>query len=277
MRIRGAEFLMLLLAGSTWAGTPTRIVPLEPSLAELASRVGVAADSIVGVTAYTDFPLELKSKPSVGSYAKPNLEAIVALKPDLVLASRDGTPRETVDRLEKLGISVVTVATDTIGGLRAAYPAIGKAVGKEAGAKAALAEFDRSMDAIRIRAKTRAPLKVLLQVGEDPLVIAGGKTFLNAGLAAIGATNLYADPERTYPRVSVEDVLRKNPDVIVLVEMGGDITQFDRAEKRWRSFPKLAATRGNRIIRLRSDGLVRPGPRFPAGLTELERAVYGGN
>ncbi|MBS1963592.1 MAG: ABC transporter substrate-binding protein [Bdellovibrionales bacterium] len=259
--------------------TPKRIVPLQPSLAELAVRVGAPIEAIVGVSAYTDFPLELKKKPSIGSYAKPNLEAILALKPELVLAGRDGTPKEIVARLGKLGIPVVTVATETLAGLREAYRVVGAALRRSTEATAALAEFDGELAALRKRAETRTKAgnsaKVLLQVGEDPLVVAAGKTYLNEGLGVIGATNVYADPEQTYPRVSIEDVLKKDPDAIVLVGMGDDVAQFSRAEKRWKSYPKLAAARAGRIVLLRSDSLVRPGPRFPGGLVELERAVYG--
>jgi iron complex transport system substrate-binding protein len=254
--------------------TPKRVVPLQPSLAELADRIGVGASEIVGVSAYTDFPKALKSKPQVGSYVKPNLESIVALHPDLVLASRDGTPKELVLRLRKLGVPVVTVQTETIAGLREAYPILGAALGKSESAERALSDFDQEIEKIRERAKSRKSLRVLLQVGEDPLVVAAGKTFLNEGLKILGAINIYPDSKKTYPRVSVEDVLKKNPEAIVLVGMGEDIRQFERAEKRWGSFPDLAATRNKRVVLLRSDELVRPGPRFPVGLEKLERAIF---
>jgi iron complex transport system substrate-binding protein len=259
---------------TTFVRPPRRIVPLQPSLAELADRIGASLDEIVGVSAYTDFPPLLKKKPSVGPYAKPNLEAIVALKPELVFAGRDGTPRETVERLRKLGIPVVTVATETVAGLREAYGIVGKSLGKSGAAERALAEFDAEIKALRERAKSRPTLRVLLQVGEDPLVVAGGKTFLNEGLEILGAKNVYPDPAQTYPRVSVEDVLVKDPDAIVLIGMGDDLASFDRAIARWRSFPKLAATKWNRVVLLRSDSLVRPGPRFPAGLVQLERTLF---
>ena len=261
----------------SFAHPPKRIVPLQPSLAELADRIGATLDEIVGVTAYTDFPPLLKTKPSVGPFAKPNLEAIVALKPDLVLAGRDGTPKETVSRLRKLGIPVVTVATETIAGLRESYRIIGSALGRRAAADRALAEFDGEIEGLRARAKARPSLRVLLQVGEDPLVVAAGKTFLNEGLEILGEKNVYPDPNQTYPRVSVEDVLKKDPDAILLIGMRDDVVPFERAEKRWKSYPKLTAVKWNRVILIRSDSLVRPGPRFPAGLVQLERALYAPN
>ncbi len=257
-----------------FAKPPKRIIPLQPSLAELADRIGTSLEEIVGVSAYTDFPPLLKSKPTIGPYSKPNLEEIVALKPDLVLAGRDGTPKETVIRLRKLGIPVITVATETIAGLRESYPIIGAALGKKAEAERALADFDHDIEALKARAKNRQNLKVMLQVGEDPLVIAGGKTFLNEGLTILGCHNAYPDPKQTYPRVSVEEVLKTDPEAIILIAMGDDIASFQRAEKRWKSFPKLAATKWNRVILLHSDSLVRPGPRFPAGLVQLERTLF---
>jgi ABC-type Fe3+-hydroxamate transport system substrate-binding protein len=252
-----------------------RVIPLLPSLAEVLDRVGVPEVSVVGITEYTDFPLSYRKKPSVGSYAKPNLEQIVALKPDLILAGRDGTPDTTVKRLRKLGMPVVVVATETLAGLRETYPLVGTVMGKSSEAKIALDAFDQEMNAIRSRAKMRAPLKVLIQVGEDPLVVAAGNTFLHEGLEAIGARNIYGDLAKTYPRVSVEDVLVRNPDVIVLIGLGKDLKEFERAKKRWSTFPKLSASKTERIVVLRSDPLVRPGPRFPQGLIDLERAVYG--
>ncbi len=252
-----------------------RVIPLLPSLAEVLDRIGVPEGSVVGVTEYTDYPLGFRKKPSVGSYAKPNLEQIIALKPDLILAGRDGTPEVTVKRLRKMGIPVVVVATETMAGLRQTYGLVGTVMGKSSEAKSALESFDQEMSAIRSRAKTRPPLKVLIQVGEDPLVVAGGKTFIHEGLEAIGARNIYGGLEKTYPRVSAEDVLVRDPDVIVLIGLGQDVKEFDRAKKRWSQFSKLSAAKSGRIIVLRSDSLVRPGPRFPTGLLDLERAVYG--
>ncbi len=261
-------------AETAFVHPPRRLIPLQPSLAELADRVGASLDEIVGVTAYTDFPPLYKSKPSVGPYSKPNLEAIVALRPDLVLAGRDGTPKDLVARLRKLGIPVVTVATETIAGLRESYPILGAALGKRLEAERALADFDHDIEAIRARAKIHPSMRVMLQVGEDPLVVAAGKTFLNEGLDVLGLRNAYPDPKATYPRVSVEDVIKRDPEAIVLIGMGEDTASFARAEKRWRSYPKLAATKWNRVIFLRADALVRPGPRFPSGLEMLERALF---
>lgn len=263
---------------SLFARTPTRILPLMPSLAELVDVLGLPVDSVVGVTEYTDFPRSLKAKPSVGPYSKPNLESIVALRPDLVLASRDGTPKEIVARLRKLGFSVVTVATETLAGVRESFPIVGEALRRVEPAKVALAELDARLAALRARANGRPKKSIMLQVGEDPTVVAAGNTFLHEGLEILGLNNIYPDPKKTYPRVSVEDVLQQRPDFIVLVGMGADRNKFERAQTKWKSYPQLRAKDGKsatRISLLWSDALLRPGPRFPQGLVELESAVFG--
>ncbi len=260
------------------SASPTRILPLMPSLAELIDALEVPPSSVVGVTEYTDFPVAYRDKPSIGPYAKPNLERIAALKPDLVLASRDGTPKEIVARLRKLGFPVVTVATESLSGLRESFPIVGSALGKEGVAKRRLAQFDEKLDALRIRAKGRAPRTIMLQVGEDPAVVAAGKTFLHEGLVILGLRNIYGDAKKTYPRVAIEDVLRRRPDLIILVGMGADREKFERARNRWGVYPQLRPKEGRpgtKIALLWSDALVRPGPRFPDGLSELEKTIFG--
>ncbi len=259
---------------TTLAKAPRRVLPLMPSLAELLDALSIPPEQIVGVTEYTDFPEALRGKPSVGSYTKPSLERIVSLKPDLVLASRDGTPKSTVDRLRKLGIPVVTVATETFAGLRESFPIVGRALDRKDAAEKALARLDGEISALKSRSKNRPSKRVMLQVGEDPTVVAAGGTYLNEGLEILGLKNVYSDSKRTYPRVSVEDVLERKPSQIVLVGMGNDRKKFERAAERWRAFPQLKAA-GTRVGLLWSDALLRPGPRFPAGLVELETEIYG--
>lgn len=263
-----------------FSAAPARILPLMPSLAELVDALEVSATSVVGVTEYTDFPAPYRNKSSVGPYSKPNLERIVALKPDLVLASRDGTPKDLVVRLRKLGFPVVTVATESLAGVRDSFPIVGLALGKETVAKRKLALLDSKLDALRVRAKGRAEKSVMLQVGEDPTVVAAGKTFLHEGLGIIGLRNIYGDADKTYPRVAIEDVLRRRPDLIILVGMGADREKFERARDRWSAHRQLRPKDGHpgtRVTLLWSDALVRPGPRFPDGLAELERAAFGEN
>ena len=117
--------------------------------------------------------------------------------------------------------------------------------------------------------------RVLIQLGDEPLVVAGGKSFLNDALKTVGAVNLYDDLDKGYPRPSLEDVFRRNPDVIVVMAMGDDPGPFRRMAARWKGWPGLSAVRGDRVKVLRGDAVLRPSIRILEGLSLLERAVHG--
>lgn len=259
--------------------TPWRVVTMTPALAELAMAIGLQESNIVGVSEYTSFPSEMKSKPSIGPYSKPSLEKIIGLKPDLILASEDGTSQEIIRRLRKVKIPVMVIKTDSLTSIQEAYPILGKAFGQEVQAKIALQSLHQKSEGLKSRASARksSPTKkisVMIQVGEDPLVVTGGGNFLNEGLALLGVSNTYADAKSPYPRVSVEDVLKRNPDVILLVALGSETRAFDKAKKRWLNFSTLAAVREKRVYIIQSDALVRPGPRLPDGLIEVESVLF---
>ncbi len=264
----------------TLASTPWRVVTMTPALAELASAIGLQETNIVAVSEYTDFPVSLKLKPSIGPYTKPNVEKIVSVKPDLVLASEDGTPHDIVTRLRKLKIPVMVIRTDSLAAVEAAYPVLWKAFGQEFQGKIALETLQKKTEVLRARAAERAKkepnkrIQLLVQVGESPLVVAGGKNFLSEGLTLLGIDNAYRDARTAYPRVSVEDVLHRNPDAILLLALGDDVTIFEKAKTRWEKFKQLSAVKSNRIFILRSDALVRPGPRLPEGLEALEATLF---
>lgn len=259
--------------------TPWRVVTMTPALAEIASAIGLQSTNIVGVSEYTDFPAELKGKPSIGPYSKPNLEKIVGLKPDLVLASEDGTPHELIARLRKIMIPVMVIKTEGLDSVEASYRLLGSAFGQEFQSKLALDSLHEKIFSLKARATAREKdrarkLSVVIQVGEDPLIVAGGKNFLSEGLNILGVINTYFDAKTAYPRVSVEDVLKKNPDFILIIALGNDSAVFERAKKRWSSFSTLTAVREKHIFIVRSDALVRPGPRFPDGIGELEAVMF---
>jgi len=251
-----------------------RVIALTPALAELAMAVGLPEGNIVGVSEYTDFPAVLKSKPSIGPFTKPSLEKIVTLNPDLLLVSGDGTPREVIERLRKLKVPLLVLKTDSLKAVEEAYLALGKAFAQEVQAKLALDELKKKTEALKARAKERS-LSVVIQVGEDPLVVAGGENFLSEGLALLGLRNAYGDAKHTYPRISVEDVLKRNPDIILILSLGVGDRVFEKAKKRWSGFTELKAAKEKRIFIVKSDALVRPGPRLPDGLSEVEDVVFG--
>ncbi|MBC7385661.1 MAG: ABC transporter substrate-binding protein [Cryobacterium sp.] len=258
---------------------PERVVTLLPSIAEIALEVGLPEANLVGVSEFTDFPPSLKNKTSIGNYAKPSIERIVGLVPDLVVTDRDSA-QPVSEKLEKLKFRVLRVGTASLSDIRQAYHLVADALLRTEAGNDAIHRFDLKIDEIRLRAETRKKkeprkVRVLLTVNEEPLIVAGGKNFLDDGVALVGAENIYHDSNSAYPRVSVEDVIKRNPDVVLLLDSSTDLVRAERAKKRWLKIPGFRPAKNARVVIVKSDALIRPGPRFPSGLRDLESAIYG--
>lgn len=137
--------------------------------------------------------------------------------------------------------------------------------------------FEKSLAEIRARGKVHAahPIRVLIQLDEQPLVVAGGASFLSEALNVVGAENIYGDAKTGYPRPSIEDVLKRNPDFILVIAFGSDLKPFQRMAARWAQYPALAANQAKHIQVIFADTLLRPSMRLLEGLAVLERALYG--
>ncbi len=255
---------------------PTRIVTLMPSLAELAADfVGPHLERIVGVSEYTDYPPKLEKTTSIGPYSHFNLEKVVALKPDLVLASTGGNSRDQILHLRELGIPVVVVTTDTFEEIEASMRLVGEAMGHPKDGIRMADRFKKELISIRAQgAKRKGPRpRVLLQVGDEPLIAAGKKTFLHQALEVVGAENVYGDSDAQYPRPATEDVLHRNPDLILVLALGKDLRVFNDMAAKWKQFPKLKAVQEGHVRVLQGDPILRPSLRLLEGLSLLRKAV----
>lgn len=255
---------------------PQRIVTLAPSLGELvADFLGGNLERIVGVTEYTDYPPALQKVKSVGSYSRVSLETVVSLKPDLVLATLDGNAKDQIQHLRELGLSVVVVGTEDFSEVGASMELVGLSLGLREEGERMRRQFETGIQRIRERAQKRTGPRprVMLQVGGDPLVVVGKGSFLHSALEAVGATNLYGDSRAHYPRPSVEDVVARNPERIIVLMLGKDKAPFQAMATAWRAFPSLRAAKEKRIQVLEGDAVARPTLRLLEGLALLENAV----
>jgi iron complex transport system substrate-binding protein len=248
---------------------PHRIVTLAPSLAEVVVDLFEGDDSkIVGVSEYTDFPQKLKTKPSVGPYIKVQLEQVVKAKPDLILATKDGNDETQVNRLKKLGFNVVTVSTLNLSDVSKSILMIGNAVCKEEVAKKRIHFLENRLTELRNKAVKRKEVKkIAIQIGDDPLVMAGGNSFVSEVFAVVGLHNVYQNEAKSYPRPSREDVLLKKPDQIVFLDLDGKPEIFEAARNKWK-------TLGVASIIFRGDEVVRPSMRLLSGLEKLEKTIW---
>lgn len=261
--------------GAGPATNPQRIVTLIPSLGELAAEILESTDRIVGVSEYTDYPESLKSKPVVGPYHKANLEAVVGLKPDLVLASEDGNAKDQVERLRELRIPVLVVKTSTFKDVTDSFVSVGRVLGKAARGNELAKTFRKRLSEIEARGKKRKPVTVLFQIGDEPLVVAGKGTFLTEALDVVGAKNVYADSRDPYPRVAYEDAVKRNPERILILEMNAEKEAFAKMIRQWERFPNLQAVKAKQVRSFRADELMRPGSRLLDGVEILEKVLYG--
>src|SRR6185295_5687969 len=148
------------------------------------------------------------------------------------------------------------------------------ALGKAFDAQKMARAFEEGVERAKERAKGRPVKHVLVQLGDEPLIVAGGDAFLSEALSVIGATNAYRDSKAHYPRPSTEDAVSRDPDAVVILAMG-DLAPFEKMASRWRSFPQLKAVKAGRVKVLKADSLLRPTLRLLEGLKLLEEAIYG--
>jgi iron complex transport system substrate-binding protein len=253
----------------------TRIVTLAPSLGELAADLaGDALERIVGVSDYSDYPPALAKIPSVGSYARFNIEKVVSLKPDLVLATTDGNPKDQVLHLRELGVPVVVVGTETLAEVEGSVRLVARAMGEEKRGEAMAAQLHLGIEHLRAKVAAGGTRRVLLQIGDDPLVVVGAKSFLHDAVRLVGGTNVYADASAHYPRPSLEDVLKRDPEVVIVLALGGDLAPFHAMASRWGRFAGISAVKAGRVRVLQGDMILRPTLRLLEGLSLLEKAVH---
>jgi iron complex transport system substrate-binding protein len=244
--------------------SPERIISLAPSVTETLFALGLG-DKVVGVTAYCDYPPEAKTKVNVGDTQRPSLEKIVALKPDLVIASTSSQLESFVRSLEEAKIPIYVSNPRNLEETLKSIEAIGDIVGANEKAQALTATLRARIEAVRLRTASRDKPKVFLVLGAEPLITVGGKTFINDLLSRAGGLSISADESGDYPQYSFETVIARRPDIIFL--QAGD----DKLPERLKQTP--AALQG-RVYHMNDDLLLRPGPRIVDGLEQLAEKIH---
>ncbi|MBO0720645.1 MAG: cobalamin-binding protein [Blastocatellia bacterium] len=250
---------------------PQRIISLAPSVTEILFALGLG-DRVAGVTSYCDFPEEAKSKEKIGDTLHPNLERIIALKPDLVIISTASQLEELMRKLDQLGVPVYVTNPRTVGETVDSIQNIGEATGAGARGAEIAADLRRRIDAVDMRVKGLPKPRVLYLLQTDPLITAGRNTFINDLIKLAGGESISGDETADYPQFSRETVIARAPEVIVAPSSHGQ--DFVREEDLRREFSTTPALRTNRIIKVNSDWVDRPGPRIVDGLEQLARGLH---
>jgi iron complex transport system substrate-binding protein len=253
------------------ADPPTRIVSLAPSVTEILFAIG-AGGQVVGVTSFCDYPPDAQAKPKVGG-AFPNLEVVLSLKPTLVLAPRDFIRPDMVAKLDQLKVALFILEANTIEDVLRHIQTVGRMLGRSEKADSVAADLRRRVAEVRTRTADAARPRVFYVLNSDPLMTAGPGSFIHQLIELAGGTNVAAGAPVAYPRLSLEEVIRQDPQVI-LFPVGDDEGIPEQEQQRWLRWTTLSAVKENRFVRLPSVLLDRPGPRVVDGLERLARQLH---
>lgn len=251
-------------AGRAPVGRPLRIVSLAPVVTETLFALG-AGDRVVGVTRFCDRPAAAQALPKIGGFIDPQLEAILALKPDLVIAQPSRGVRTTLDRLRDRGVPVLVGFGDTLAEVRDLVLKVGDAVDAAAAARRKVAALDAALDKLR-RPQTHRSPRVLVLVGARPLVAAGRGTFVDEALELVGARQALTASTPQWPTLSVETVGVLQPDVIVAAGGPADAAALQR------TLAGLGARRPP-IVSGKGAFLMRPGPSLDDDVALLQQLL----
>jgi len=251
---------------------PKRIVSMAPSLTEILYYLGLE-DRIAGVTQFSYYPPEAAQKPNVGSYINLNAERIVSLNPDLAIGTKDGNKPTTVKLLEQAGIPVYIVNPRNIEDVISTIYAIGELCGVGKRAKELSTRLGTRVNRICVRTMSLKRPLVFLQINIKPIMTVNKNTFHHDVIRLAGGDNMARDEPITYPRISIEEVMRRGPDVIIIssMERGGS---FERARKEWMKWSSIPAVKERRVHLINSDLLDRPSPRIVKGLETMARLIH---
>jgi ABC-type Fe3+-hydroxamate transport system substrate-binding protein len=250
---------------------PRQVVSLAPSITETIYGLGAGA-TIAGITDFTDWPPEARDLTSVGGVVNPSVEKIIALRPDLVIATREINRKETVDDLDRLGVSVFVVNPQGLDGTLESIRQIGAALNRTSEADQLVARLRARRAAVAARVKDLPRPRVLLVIYPDPVFTIGRGAFITEVIEAAGARSVTDDLPQSWPQISLEEVLRRNPDFLLLPLNGH--TSLSAADLQRRpGWDRLEAVRHNRVLYY-DERLDHSSPRAFDALEDLARKFH---
>lgn len=247
----------------TLAQPAQRIVSLAPHVTELLYAAGAGA-RLVGVSNHSDYPPPAASLPTLGGYNALDMERILSLKPDLIVAWHSGNKPLQLARLRSFGIPVYESQPADFGMVASSLEKLGHLAGSDTAAQAAAAGFRARWQELATHYQGRAPVSVFYQIWSQPLMTLNGQHMASAVLRLCGGRNLFADLPQLAPTISVEAVLAADPQVILTP---GDAR--DQPLERWKQFPRLRAVRDGQLYTINADWMNRAAPRVLEAAEEV--------
>ena len=255
----------------TLAASPRRIISLVPSATELIFALG-GEERLVGRTDYCDYPEAAKTKPSVGGMISPSLETIVALKPDVVIATTSGNREETFTKLTQIGIPVYAIHAHRIAEVLEVTARLGELTGRQAAVTTLVAEFERRLRAVTDAVRAYRRPRVLYVVWPDPLLVPARDAIVTELIGLAGGDSITAGERGDYPRFSIEAAVARGPEVIMLARHGTGTGPM--ARDKWDRLTSLPAVKAGRIHPVDGNLMHRYGLRLLDGVEGLARAIH---
>lgn len=265
IHISCAIFVIYTIFSNCYCDKPSvkpgfKIVSISPAMTEILFAVG-AGNDIVGVTTFCNYPEAAKKIYKIGDFSNPSIERIVGLKPDIVIVNLPEQMR-IKKQLEKLGVTIFVSSPKSLNDIYKEIAGIGKIVKKERVADSLIHYMKMNIGPSEHKRKKG----VYIELSPRPLVTIGAHSFLNEMLEMAGGKNIFSDLNKDYPVVSQEEVIKRNPEIIILLHPG-NIT--DRL-----AWKKIAAIKKDKVYtNLNQDHILRPGPRLVEGFKELQRII----
>jgi iron complex transport system substrate-binding protein len=242
-----------------------RIVSLAPHITELLFAVG-AGDRLVGTVEHSDYPKRALSVPRVGNHQSLDLEAIVALKPDLVLAWSAGSPIPGLEKLQSLEIPVYVSGSAGLEDIATLLRNFARLAGMSWRGEEVAGHFNRLLGELRQQYAHRSRVSVFLQIWDKPLMTINGHHYTNDVIELCGGSNIFADLDNLAPSVGVEAVIKRDPEVILVNGKGSQYRQWLNA---WRAWPQLQAVKNGYLYEIKAHTIARPTPRILMGVKRI--------
>lgn len=266
---------------AAFLGPPERIVSTAPSITEMLYALGLG-DRVVGVTNYCRYPPEAARKPKIGDYLRPNLELIVAARPDLVILERTGV--RASESLAGARLRVLEVDDGTLAGIFQSIERIGAAAGVGERAAALNVRLRAELDRLARQNAGLPKRRTMFVLGRTPgrlegIVVAGRGSYLDELIGLAGGKNIFGDTVSAYAKVPLEEILARDPEVILDMGEMADPEALSEERKRaivalWSRQPSLAAVRSGRVYAVASGAFLVPGPRVVEAARELSALIH---
>ncbi|AKL97774.1 ABC transporter substrate-binding protein [Endomicrobium proavitum] len=259
-----------LLTTAVLAKEYKRIISLAPSVTQSLYELGLD-NEVVGITIFC--PQGKSKKEIIGTLLEPDLEKIVLLKADLIISTKEGNNKAAVEKLTRMGLDVYVMETaENFSEICSHYYDLAKKVNREKNAKKIIADSKKTVESIYNKIEVVNMQTVFLEVGAKPLYSAGKQSFVNDYNRFTKTVNVYKEINRRYPQIDIEDVLKKNPDIIILVNMG-DISLQET--KNWLKYKNINAVKNNKVFMLDVNDIFTPTPlTFAIGVEIISKIIY---